>query len=377
MNNLTKIDADYKTWLKELKAKIRGSQIKAAIRVNNTMLELYWSIGADIVEKQAENKWGSGVISQLSRDLREEFPNIQGFSQTNLSYMKKFYMLYSPNPILHQLGGELVEASFRHQLGAKLDDDSILHQVGGELALPPMLGAVPWRHHVEIMSRSKSLDEAIFYITQTIENGWSRAMLINFMKTNLFHKKGKAPNNFSTVLPDPQSDLASQILKDPYNFDFLMLTKNYKEKELETALIENMTKLLIELGQGFAYVGKQIPLEVGGDEYTLDLLFYHLKLRCYVAIELKAGNFSPKDLGQLGFYVAAVNHMYKTEADSPTVGMLICREKNNMVAKYALESSACPIGISEYELSELIPENYQSALPTIEEIEDGLLNLDS
>ena len=235
---------------------------------------------------------------------------------------------------------------------------------------PEILGLIPWRHHVEIIAKSKSLDEALFYMTQTIENGWSRALLLNYIGANLYEAKGKAPNNFELTLPDPQSDLAKEVVKDPYNFDFLTLRTNYYEKELEDALTTNITKFLLELGQGFAYVGRQVTVEVEGDEYVLDLLFYHLKLRCYVVIELKAGRFSPKDLGQLGFYISAVNHQFKTEAENPTVGLLICKEKKNTVAKYALESSTHPIGISEYELSQMIPENYKSSLPSIEEIED-------
>ena len=197
-------------------------------------------------------------------------------------------------------------------------------------------------------------------------------MLINFIQKCLFNTKGQATNNFTKVLPELQSDLATQIIKDPYKFDFLTITEDYREKELEIALTENMTNFLLELGRGFAFVGKQVPLIVGDDEFRLDLLFYHLKLRCYVAIELKTGKFSPKDLGQLGFYVSTINHQYKTEDDNPTIGMIICKEKNNTVAKYTLEGCAAPIGISEYELTNLIPENYKSSLPSIKEIEEEL-----
>jgi predicted nuclease of restriction endonuclease-like (RecB) superfamily len=344
MDKLMKVDTEYKEWLAELKSRIRQSQIKASVRINTTMLELYWSIGADIIERQTESKWGSGVISQLSADIRDEFPDIQGFSKRNLEYMRRFYLFYRDAPIAHQ--------------------------VGAQLNLPALLGAVPWRHHIEIMTKSRSLDEATFYVRQIVENGWSRAVLINFMQTKLYEAKGKSPNNFEMMLPEAQSDLAKEILKDPYNFDFITLTEGYQEKELEDALTANVTKFLLELGKGFAYVGRQIPLNVDGDEFALDLLFFHIKLRCYVVIELKVGKFSPKALGQLGFYVSTVNHQYKTDKDNPTVGILVCKEKNNTVAKYALEASNQPLGISEYELSELIPDEYKSVLPTIEEIEE-------
>jgi predicted nuclease of restriction endonuclease-like (RecB) superfamily len=346
MGKLVSVDNEYKEWLGDLKERIRQSQIKAAVRVNTEMLELYWSIGADIVERNAESKWGSKVLQNLSNDLRNELPTISGFSVTNLKYMKMIYEFYGTA--------------------------SIGHQVGDQLKPPTFFASVPWRHHVEIITKCKTVDEALFYIQKIIGNGWSRAMLLNFIKADLYAKQGKAVNNFSAALPEAQSDLAGELLKDPYQFDFITLTKGYKEKELEDALTTNITKFLLELGQGFSYYGKQVPLVVDGEEFALDLLFYHVKLHCYVAIELKAGKFHPKDLGQLGFYVSAVNHLYKTEADQPTVGLIICSTKNNVVAQYALESSAQPIGISEYELSRLIPESYQSALPSIEEIEEKL-----
>jgi len=288
--------------------------------------------------------------SQLSRDLRDEFPEAQGFSPTNLKYMRSFYRFYS--------------------------SDEIGHQVGGELRLPQILGTVPWRHHIEIMAKSNSIDEALFYIEQTIENGWSRAVLLNFIKTDYYRAKGSAPNNFSLTLPSVQSDLASEILKDPYQFGFLTLTEKFKEKELQNALVNNVTKFLLELGKGFTYYGENIYLTVDGHEYILDLLFYHVKLHCYVVIELKGGDFSPRDIGQLGFYISAVNHRLKTDQDNQTIGLLVCRSKSNVVAQYALENTNHPIGISEFELSDLIPEDFKSSLPTIEEIEDELKDID-
>ena len=350
---ILKNELEYKEWLVSLKKKIRSSQAKAAFHINSELIQLYWSIGADIVIRQIESKWGKGVITQLSKDIKEEFPESTGFSERNLIYMRSFYNYYSSTEFTQQAVAQLgIEKSAEY------------------LSLPPSeCTMIPWGHNIQIFTKSKSYDEAIFYINQTIENGWSRATLLNYMDSNLFEAKGSAPNNYDTMLPDTQSDLAAEILKDPYNFDFLSLTEGYDERELENALTTNITKFLLELGQGFAYVGRQIHINVGGDDFSLDLLFYHIKLRCYVVIELKAGKFSPKDLGQLGFYISAVNHKYKTEEDNSTVGIIVCKEKNNAVAKYALESSAMPIGISEYELSEIIPEDYKSSLPTIEELE--------
>jgi predicted nuclease of restriction endonuclease-like (RecB) superfamily len=277
-------NSDYKAWLKDLKLRIRQSQIKAAVRVNSEMIELYWSIGADIIAKQAESVWGSGVIKQLSSDLRSEFPDMQGFSETNIRYFKRFYLLYNQQNIFqHQVGAEI-----SHQLGEQSKNIEskelvIQHQLGAELQSPPIFN-IPWRHHVEIINKCKSVHEALFYVQKTIKNGWSRAMLINFIEAGLYESQGKAINNFDRLLPEVQSDLAKETLKDPYCFDFFTLTENYKEKELEDALIANITKFLLELGQGFAYVGRQYPIMVGEKPRNIDLLFYHLELRCYVVM---------------------------------------------------------------------------------------------
>ena len=231
---------------------------------------------------------------------------------------------------------------------------------------------IPWSHHIYIISKCKTIKEALFYVNQTIENGWSRSVLEHNIDSELYKRKNNAISNFSKALPDTQSDLANQILKDPYNFDFLTMTRDYCEKELEDALIHNITNFLVELGKGFAYVGKQVPLEVGGKTFFPDLLFYHLELRCFIVVELKTKDFDPSFLGQLNFYVSAINHVMKKECDSPTIGLLICKTKNNVIAQYALESSNSPIGISEYELSKFIPDNFKSSLPTIQEIEENL-----
>lgn len=331
------IDSEYRNWIQELKSKIRSSQIKAAMAVNTALIEFYWDLGKMIAEKQAV--WGSKLIEQVAKDLKAEFPDMEGFSKSNLYNVRRFYQFY-------------VDIEFFHQVGGK----------------------IPWRHHVEIFTKAKSIHEAHFYILQTIENGWSRNILSLQIKSELYDRQGKAVTNFNRVLPANDSDLAKQLLKDPYNFDFLALTEPYRERELENALVENITKFLLELGTGFAYVGRQVPMTVGGQEYFIDLLFYHLKLRAFVVIELKAGSFMPEYAGKLSFYLSAANDLLKHPTDNPTIGLLICKDKNDIVAEYALKNINQPIGVSEYQLTKLFPSDFESSLPTIEEIENQLQN---
>ena len=366
-------DIDFKQWLVDLKTRIRQSQLKAMIRVNDEMLRLYWSLGHDIVVRQMDAVWGSGFFKQLSKELKVEFPDMQGFSVTNLKCCKYFYQFYSQDmQIRRQLGNEL-KTAIRHQVGDELQlsenkEIETFQQVVEKLDTHPIF-QIPWRHHVEIITKCKSVHEAMFYVQKIIQNGWSRAMLMNFMETDLYQRQGKALNNFDRFLPDVQSDLAKEILKDPYNFGWVSMTENYKEKELEGALIENITKFLLELGQGFAYVGRQYPIQVGDRERNIDLLFYHLDLRCYVVIELKVREFEPEYAGKLGYYITAINNQLKKDMDNPTIGLLIVKRKNNIDVQYSLESSSQPIGVSEYTLSKLLPENFKSSLPSIEEIE--------
>ena len=271
------------------------------------------------------------------------------------------------DPNLHQLGGELEKTDIQFSINSlQLDDDLENHPIF----------QIPWRHHVEIFTKCKSVPEAMFYVQKTIQNGWSRAVLMNFIEANLYKAQGKAINNFDRLLPDVQSDLAKETLKDPYNFDFLTLSENYREKELEDALVTNITKFLLELGQGFAFIGRQYPIQIGNKSRFIDLLFYHLELRCYVVVELKVDEFEPEHTGKLGYYVSAVNNQLKKDADNPTIGLLICKTKDNIEARYSLESSSQPIGISEYNLLELLPEDFKSSLPSIEEIERELNNED-
>ena len=371
------INNEYKQWLIELKSRIRQSQIKAAVKVNSELLRLYWDLGQDIVAQQMETSWGSGFFEQLSNDLRKEFPDMQGFSSTNLKYCKRFYLFYSQNiPNFQRLVEEIHQQPTNELYADENKRDIIRPQVVDELECHPIF-LIPWGHHREIITQCKSAKEALFYVKKTIENGWSRAVLMNFLEADLFATQGKALTNFSRLLPEPQSDLANQILKDPYNFDFLMLGENYKEKELEDALTTNITKFLLELGQGFAYVGRQIPIKIGETERFIDLLFYHLELRCFVVIELKAGKFEAEHVGKLGLYISAINHQKKKDTDSPTIGMIICKTKDSIEVQYSLEIVSQPIGVSEYQLAKLLPENLKSSLPSIEELEEELRKMES
>jgi predicted nuclease of restriction endonuclease-like (RecB) superfamily len=371
-----KFDDEYKKWLTDLKSRIRQSQIKAAIKVNTELLLLYWDLGHDIVTRQMETTWGSGFFKQLSKDLRNEFPDMHGFSVVNLTYCKRFYLFYTQgNPNRQQLVDD-----FQPQVGEQLQvignkEVPILQQVVEKLENHTIF-QIPWGHHIQIFTKCNSVKEALFYVQKTIENGWSRAVLMNFLEADLFSAQGKALTNFSRLLPDPQSDLANQILKDPYNFDFLTLTQNFKEKELEDALTSNITKFLLELGQGFAYIGRQIPVKIGETERFIDLLFYHMDLRCFVVIELKAGKFEAEYIGKLGLYISAINHQMKKETDGPTIGMIICKTKDSVEVQYSLEIVNQPIGVSEYRLSKLLPDNLKSSLPSIEELEEQLKKID-
>lgn len=324
-NELTLIDKEYKVWISQIKKQIRGAQIKASIAVNEDMLELYWSIGKDISEKSFEKNYGSKFFEKTSSELKTTFPNAQGFSVTNLKYMKRFYKFYEP--IRHQLGDEFNANIF----------------------------TIPWRHHIEIFTRAKSIDEALFFISKTKENGWSRAMLINMMDTKLFETRGNTINNFALTLPENESECAKEILKDEYKFDFLSMSEKYEEKDLHKGLEQNLIQFLLELGNGFAFVGSHVPFVVNGDDYELDLLFYHLKLRCYIVVELKVVKFQPEFVSKLNFYCNAVNHMMKDKTDKNTIGLLICKEKNDVVAQWTVENLSEPIGISTYSLKKVLP----------------------
>ncbi len=340
------LDKEYKNWIKGLSNRYRTAQIKAAVAVNTEMLRFYWELGGDIVAMQTENKYGSKFFEVLSRDLRDAIPDAKGFSTRNLKYIKRFYLMYAP---------------IRQQV------------VANSPFAEDELFKIPWGHHTVLIDKYFNEPEtALFYLRKTVEHGWSRAMLMNMLDKKLHLRQGKAITNFDTILPSSTSDLAQELTKDPYTFDFTNLTEPYKERELKGALLNNITKFLLELGEGFAYVGQEYKLNVGETEQFTDLLFYHLKLRCYVVIELKVTKFEPGFLGQLGMYVTAVNHILKTEHDNPTIGLLVCKTKDNVLAQYSLEGYNLPIGVSQYQLDKLLPDNFSSALPSIEEIEAKL-----
>ena len=354
-NALTKTNVEYASWVKELKERYLRIRLQAAMSVNYNMLAFYWSIGGDIATKQYQNTYGSGFYKELSLDLQRELPDVKGLSENNLRYMYKFYMLYAQR--IENL-----------PQGAEDYGTPILPRGVEEFTLQELF-SISWYHHRLIIDKCKDVDKAIFFVRKSRENAWGRDMLLNFLDTNLYERKGKAVSNFSQTLPPVQSDMAQQITKDPYNFDFLTLREQYDEWELEDALVDNVTRFLMELGRGFAYVGRQIRMQVGTEEIFPDLLFYNTQLHAYCVIELKTGKFQAEYLGQLGLYVSAVNHQMKTEQDAPTIGLLICKSKNNVAAQYALEGYNQPLGISEYELSELMPKDFKPSLPTIEEIE--------
>jgi predicted nuclease of restriction endonuclease-like (RecB) superfamily len=297
---------------------------------------------------------------------------MQGFSERNLWHIKKFYLFYCQQDIkLHQVGAELYPAKL-HQLGGEMK----LQQIGAEIELPPFVGQVPWRHHTEIIIKCKSVDEAVFYLRKTVEEGWSRAVLIHHLEANLYKTQGKAVTNFHNTLPDVQCDLAKEILKEPYCFDFLTLTAGYKEKELEDALTHNITKFLLELGKGFAFVGRQVEMSVGNSSFFVDMLFYHIRLKCFVVIELKTVNFEPEFAGKLNFYVTVVDRQLRGEDDNATIGLLICKTKDDVIVEYSLSDIHKPVGVSSYELSKILPLKFQSSLPSIEEIEAELENVE-
>lgn len=334
---LTPTPAGYADWLTELKARIHTAQQRAALAVNRELVSLYWQIGRDILERQARQGWGAKVIDRLAHDLRTAFPDMKGFSPRNLKYMRAFAEAWP-------------DAEFVQQAAAQL----------------------PWGHNLVLLDKLDTAEKRRWYAAQAIEHNWSRNVLNIQIESRLLARSGTAVTNFEVRLPRPQSDLARESLRDPYRFDFLGLTDEAQEREIERALVKHVTEFLLELGAGFAFVGRQVLLDVGGDEFFMDLLFYHLKLRCYVVVELKGGQFKPEHLGQLGFYLTAVDRQIKSELDNPTIGLLLCKTKNKVVAEYALGDKTQPMGIAEYKLLESLPAELQTSLPSIEQIEREL-----
>ena len=327
----------YEPFLKDLKERIRTAQVRAALAVNRELVLLYWSIGRDILTRQKQHAWGAKIIDRLAADLHKAFPEMTGFSPRNLKYMRAF-----------------AEAS---------PDEQIVQQLAAQ---------IPWFHNCVILDRLKSPAEREWYIRQTIQNGWSRKVLVHQIESGLFLRQGKALTNFTRTLPSPQSELAKQIVKDPYNFDFLTIAGEARERQLEQALIVHIRDFLLELGIGFAFVGSQYPIQVGGEEFRIDLLFYHLRLRCFVVLDLKIGQFRPEYTGKMNFYLSAIDDLLRHPDDQSSIGIILCKSKNKVVAEYALRDLRKPVGISEYRLTHALPKRLRGSLPAIEQLEAEL-----
>lgn len=330
--------AEYQEWLNTIKQRIVSVRLRMALAASRELILFYWDLGAMISQKQAQSQWGDKLIAQLSADLQKAFPDIKGLSASNLKYCLRFFQFYST-------------------------DSPIGQQPVDQL---------PWGHNIQIFTKCSSVAEARYYIEQTLEQGWSRDVLALQLKTNLYARAGKAVTNFARTLPSPQSDLAQQTLKDPYTFDFMAMTAPFNERDVERQLTQHITQFLLELGKGFAFIGRQYPLEVAGNDYFIDLLFYHVTLKCYVVVELKNRKFIPEYAGKLNFYLSAVDSLLKRADDQPTIGLLLCRDKNNIEVEFALRDMNKPMGVSEYTLVAALPDNLRGALPTVEEIESEL-----
>ncbi len=367
-------NSNYLSWIKELKRRYLSARLRASVDVNRRLLEFYWDLGRDIAEKQYANTYGASFYQTLSRDLRSLMPDEKGFSEGNLRYMYRFYQLYSQLVENHPRGVEDSKCTNLLQDVEVFRKDKRMRDVGSTILKE--IFSIPWFHQQRIIDKCKGdATKALFFVRKVIENSWGREVLLNFLDTDLYERQAKAITNFESTLPAQQSDLAQQTTKDPYVFNFLTITEDFNERELEDALVANVTKFLVELGTGFAYMGRQYRMQVGEKEIFIDLLFYNTRIHAYCCIELKTGSFQASYLGQLGLYVTAVNHQLKTEFDNPTIGLLICKDKDNIEAQYSLESYNLPLGISQYELSKLIPKGLKSSLPSIDEIESSLERL--
>ena len=328
----------YSKFLASLKRRVQKARLKATLSVNRELILLYWEIGQMILKRQRKEGWGAKVIDRLAHDLRKEFPDMKGFSARNLKYMRSFAEAYPDKKFVQQAAAQ-----------------------------------IPWFHHCILLDKVKDHAERLWYIQQTTLHGWSRNVLVHQIESGLYHRKGKAITNFDKTLPSPQSDLAHETLKDPYMFDFLGLTDDIRERELEKELIARLRDFLLELGSGFAFVGSQVHLEVGGEDFYLDLLFYHLKLRSYVIIDLKTGSFKPEYAGKMNFYLAAVDDLLRHPDDNPSIGIILCKSKNKVIVEYALKDTSRPIGVSAYRLTRTLPEELKTTLPSVEELEKELI----
>jgi predicted nuclease of restriction endonuclease-like (RecB) superfamily len=368
----------YTEWFADWKKRIQSAQIKAALQVNREILLLYWELGRDIAAKQKTASWGEGLIPRFAKDLKAAFPQLTGFSPRNLFYIRKWYLFYQEDftSIVQQLVGQL-ESEFVQLPVAQLES-AIVPQVAAQLQSPEneqfaLFMNVPWGHHRHILDKCKTTTEAFFYLQKTVENNWSRDAMREQIRQNLYERQGKAITNFARTLPKPQSDLAIETLKNPYNFDFLNMGDEALERDVEQAMMLHVEKVLLELGQGFALVGRQFKLNVEGEDYFIDLLFYHTRLHCYVVVDLKGGKFKPEYAGKMNFYCSATDDLLRTAPDQPTIGLILCRGVGKrMTVEYALRDIQKPLGVAEYVLTQTLPDNLKNMLPTIEQLEREL-----
>lgn len=377
MDGITTLSSDYRLWIGEIKHRVCQCQIKASVKVNTELLQLYWDIASDIVAKQKNARWGDGFLKQISKDLTEDFPEMKGFSVRNLQSMCKWYLFYSKalqitKQLVSQMSGENAKQLVSQNAVDVVEPSAAVQPQEVNAQVMRAFFSVPWGHHILIMQRCKETEQALFYIQQTVENGWSRSVLDWQIDSKLYERQGKAISNFANTLPAPQSDLAQQVTKDPYIIDIMGIRQDLEEREIEAYLDAHISQYLLELGKGFTYYGRQIHLKVDGDDFYVDQLFYHVRLHCFVVVELKAVKFKPEHIGQLNFYVSAVDSQMRGKDDNPTIGLLICKDKNDVVAEYSLRNVMSPIGVSSIQIFDQLTADYKSSLPTIQEIEDHL-----
>ena len=363
--------SEFSNWIDAVKQNILQAQIKASLSVNRELIHLYWYLGKEIYVKQKESYWGENFLESVSRELKRSFPAMSGFSTDNIRFMKRMYLFYNQETIADDLNTVVPEKSAQvvQQTNDVIIAQAVQHLQEDELLA--LLSSIPWGHHTTILRKIKDVDKALFYVNQTFANNWSRSVLEYQIETDLYGRQGNAITNFKNTMPAIHSDLANAILKDPYNFEFIALSEKANEAELEAQLVGNISQFLLELGKGFAYMGKQFKLKVGKKEYRTDLLFYHTRLKCYIVIELKINEFEPEYIGKLNFYISAINEFVKDESDNPTIGILLCKNKDNYEVEFSLKDINKPIGVSEYTYREL-PETIRKELPTMEELTDTI-----
>jgi predicted nuclease of restriction endonuclease-like (RecB) superfamily len=371
------LPADYQAFFNDLKGRIRSAQIRAGLAVNRELIQLYWDIGRSIALRQEQEGWGTKVIERLASDLQREFPGIAGFSRANIYRMRAFYLAYGRGQsIVAQPARQLGSAVVPQAVGQP-DNPAIVSQTARQLstdAPPEPMASLPWFHNVVLLENLKEPAARSWYAQQTIAHGWSRNMLEHWIESDLYARQGKAVTNFKAALPPPQSDLAQEVLKDPYNFDFLTLHAEARERELEEGLLEHVTRFLLELGEGFAFVGRQVHLEVDGEDFYIDLLFYHLHLRCFVVIDLKTGRFKPEYAGKMNFYLSAVDDQMHKPGDAPSIGLILCKTRSKVIAEYALRHLQRPVGVARYvaKLIGTLPGELAGKLPTVQQLEAEL-----